>query len=50
MDGTLQGDYNTFPIVTGGFGEFQLSPTWGGMGDNKTQTDYYWYDHVRLSK
>jgi hypothetical protein len=49
MDGVLLIDYTTFPIVTGGFVEFQLSPTWGGVGDAKTETDYYWYDHVRLS-
>jgi len=21
----------------------------GGMGDTKTETDYYWFDHVRVS-
>lgn len=32
------------------FEEFQFAPTWGGnSGDIKTQTDYFDYDHVRLS-
>jgi hypothetical protein len=49
LDGALQGSYaNTnFP---GNFTMFQFSPTWGGNGgDVKTETDYYWYDHVHLS-
>lgn len=33
-----------------GFREFQLSPTWGGLGGTKAQQDYYWYDHVYLSR
>jgi Bacterial Ig domain len=50
MDGTLIGDYRnvTFP-ASGCFAEFQLSPTWGGVGGTKSSTDYFWFDHVYIS-
>jgi hypothetical protein len=50
MDGTLIGDYTnvTFPS-SGCFAEFQLSPTWGGVGDVKKETDYFWFDDVYIS-
>ncbi|HEX4568292.1 MAG TPA: Ig-like domain-containing protein, partial [Vicinamibacterales bacterium] len=25
------------------------SPTWGGIGDSKNETDYFWYDHAYIS-
>jgi hypothetical protein len=28
---------------------FSFSPTWGGVGDSKTQNDYFWIDHVHIS-
>lgn len=50
LDGVLVGEYLdvTFP-TTGNIEEFQLSPTWGGAPDTKTQQDYFWFDHVFLS-
>jgi hypothetical protein len=50
MDGTLIGDYTniTFP-GSGCFAEFQLSPTWGGVGDVKTETDYFWFGQAYIS-
>jgi hypothetical protein len=27
-----------------------LSPTWGGVGDTKSETDYFWFDHVHISR
>jgi hypothetical protein len=50
MDGTLIGDYSnvTFP-ASGCFSEFQFSPTWGGVGDTKSETDYFWFDHAHIS-
>jgi len=48
LDGQLIGD-QTFALPTGGFSMFQFSPTWGGMNDTKTETDYFWFDHVRIS-
>ncbi len=49
LDGQLIGDYANVPFPSGAFSEFQISSTWGGMGDTKTETDYYWFDHVHLS-
>jgi Bacterial Ig domain/Purple acid Phosphatase, N-terminal domain len=50
MDGTLIGDYTniSFP-ASGCFSEFQFSPTWGGVGDTKSQTDYFLFDHAFIS-
>ena len=48
LDGTLIGQYTDVLFPSIGMGEFQLSPTWGGVGDVKTQTDHFWYDHVYL--
>lgn len=49
MDGKLIGQYTDvlFPVM--GVREFQLSPTWGGVGGVKTQTDYFWYANALLS-
>jgi len=27
----------------------RLSGLWGGVADSKTETDYLWYDHTRVS-
>ncbi len=50
VDGALAGDYAQvrFP-ADGGFIEYQLSPTWGGVGDVKTETDYYRFHRSYLS-
>lgn len=50
MDGQLIGDYDDviFPDVP--LVEHQLSPTWGGVDGIKTETDFFWYDHVYISK
>jgi len=29
--------------------EFKMSSTWGGIGDSKSETDYYWFDHAHVS-
>ena len=50
LDGVLQGQYNNVQTpADAGFTTFYFSPTWGGIGDTKTETDYYWYDQVHLS-
>jgi hypothetical protein len=50
MDGTLIGSYSNISFHPSGcFGEFQLSPTWGGVTDTKNEVDYYWFDHVHIS-
>jgi hypothetical protein len=32
-----------------GFVEYQISPTWGGVGDTKTETDYYRFHRSYIS-
>ena len=50
LDGVLQGRYTDIRTpADAGYIEYQISPTWGGIGSSKAQTEYYWYDHVRLS-
>lgn len=49
MDGTLIGDYSGDPAPGAAFTEYHLDPVWGGIGGTKTETDYYWYDHVRIA-
>lgn len=49
LDGRLQGDYTqlSFPATT--FTEYKLSPTWGGVGDRKRQSESFRFDHTRIS-
>ena len=50
VNGTPVGDYTTVNFdAAHPFEEFHFSPTWGGIGGTKTEEDYFWYDHVRLS-
>lgn len=48
LDGKAVLDYRDVKFPADGLAEFQLSPTWGGTGDQKRQTDYLWVDHVLL--
>jgi hypothetical protein len=50
MDGALVGDYARvrFPDDNG-FVEYQISPTWGGVGDRKTQADFMRFDRSYIS-
>jgi len=51
LDGVLQGQYADLQMGSdAGFIEYQLAPTWGGVNGTKTETDYYWYDHARISR
>ncbi|HET9387141.1 MAG TPA: fibronectin type III domain-containing protein, partial [Gemmatimonadales bacterium] len=52
VDGVLNGHYTNLKMVQdGGFDHLQFAPTYGGnTGDRKAQHDYYWYDHVRVSR
>lgn len=50
VNGTLAGNYTDVNYdVTLPWAQFQFSPTWGGLNNTKTQTDYYWFDHARVS-
>ncbi len=50
MDGALVGDYASvrFP-GDNGFVEYQISPTWGGVGGRKTETDFMRFDQSYIS-
>jgi hypothetical protein len=50
VDGVLAGDYTTVNFPADLFKQFQFSPTWGGIGGVKTETDYYWYGPVHLRR
>ena len=49
MDGTMIGDYSGVPFPSEGLAEFHLAPVWGGTDGVKTENDFYWYDHIRIS-
>jgi len=49
MDGTLIGDYSGVPMPSESLIEYHLDPVWGGTLGTKSETDYYWYDHVYMS-
>lgn len=51
MDGNLIGNYTnvSFPSSMQ-FEELQIAPTWGGVGGTKSKQDYFWFDHVHLSR
>jgi hypothetical protein len=50
LDGGLVGDYTTVRYPhDAGFIEYQLSPTWGGVGDVKRETDSYRFNRSYIS-
>lgn len=49
LDGHLIGDHRRVPFPDGGMREVKISPTWGGVGDTKHNTDHFWFDHTYLS-
>lgn len=49
LDGELVGDHTNVEFPTAGLQYFKVSPTWGGIGAFKTETDYYRYDHIHIS-
>ncbi len=50
MDGTLLMTYSDINFNYDGFDGWKFSPTWGGVGDTKTEDDYYEIDHVHTSR
>jgi uncharacterized protein YjdB len=50
MDGKLKGSYSGIYFAGTAFGtEVHLQPIWGGIGETKTENDYFWFDHVHVS-
>ena len=49
LDGQLIGSYTGIPMPSTPLVEYHLTPVWGGVDGVKSETDYYWYDHVYIS-
>ena len=49
LDGQLIGDYYDVNYPPGPLTDYKLAPVWGGIGGTKTETDYYYFDHVHMS-
>jgi hypothetical protein len=50
LDGVLQGKYGDLQMPAAArFSEYQIAPTWGGVGGTKVETDCFWYDHAHIS-
>ena len=49
LDGQLIGDYSNIAFPSDPLTVYKVAPVFGGTGAAKTETDYYWYDHVHLS-
>lgn len=49
MDGQLVGDYRNTQVPAGGFTEFKINPTWGGLDDTKRTNDFFRYDQIHIS-
>lgn len=52
VDGRLNGWYRDLKMPPdSGFRYLQIAPTYGGnTGDLKLQNDYFWFDHMRVSR
>ncbi len=48
-NGVQAGNLTTVNFAQAGFSSVPIVPIWGGTGSSKTQTDYFWYDHIHLS-
>jgi hypothetical protein len=48
LDGQLIGQYKDVLFPTAPISEYQISPTWGGFAELKTQTDYFWFASALL--
>ena len=50
FDGAKVMEYTNINYPNNYFGEIQIAPVWGGVGDTKSETDYYWIDHIHISR
>ncbi len=48
IGGKIVGNHSAVRFPSSGLDEFQFSPTWGGVGDQKRQTDTLVIDHALL--
>jgi len=50
FDGVLVYSNTSMNYPDDGFDGFKFSPTWGGIGDTKTENDWYQIDHTHASR
>lgn len=50
MDGLPRGRYQRVGYPNNGFDGFKFAPTWGGVGDVKTENDFFWFGHLHASR
>lgn len=51
LDGVLQTDVSNVRWQNGaGFERLSITPVWGGIGGTKQRDDYFYYDHVYVSR
>jgi hypothetical protein len=50
LDGKLVGNYTDVRFPPAPLENLKISPTWGGLGDAKTKTDFFWYDHAFVAR
>lgn len=48
LDGQPVGDHAGLRFPSETLVEAQVSSVWGGLGDRKRQTDFYWFDHLHI--
>lgn len=49
LDGQLVGLFQNVNTPLQAWNKIAVDPTWGGMNSTKTQTDYFWFDHIHFS-
>jgi hypothetical protein len=49
LDGVLQTNQPGWTSGVGAFIQVEFAPIWGGTGETKSETDFFWYGHTRVS-
>ncbi|MFO0773271.1 MAG: hypothetical protein U0172_01225 [Nitrospiraceae bacterium] len=49
VDGQLNGNFTNANFPQYQIIQAEFDPTWGNVGDTKSTTHYFWYDHVHVS-
>lgn len=50
IDGNLAGNFTTVNFPQYPISQVELDSTWGNVGDVKTTTTQFWFDHVRVTR
>lgn len=49
VNGALAREFTNMNFEPYDFASVPIVPVWGGVGGTKSQTDYFWYDHIHIS-